>query len=320
MGSKHWFFKNTLLKLIAIILATITWFYLNDLVSKTETFTVPVEIKLPDNLIQLNRSVNTVTLTLKGPAGIIDTIEEDSIRCFKELGPDTQPGNHIIPVQDISISMPGSVMIENIFPPRLSLKIDRIIEKEFTVNVVTRGKPAPGFIELDSHRVNPSVIKLRGPEQMVSEINTVNTEPISINGLIGTKRFTNVNLQEFLPHKPLNEDKHVEVTIRIAEETSTRMFSNIPIRMLEMVKIPYDVTISVYEAEVTVRGKPELLNKLNGPDIKLFFDISNLEPGVYDLPISGILPDKFTREGVRITTITPSNLEVTIEVKQKEQF
>ncbi|MEW6534981.1 MAG: CdaR family protein [Candidatus Auribacterota bacterium] len=317
---KHWFLKNTLLKLIAIILATVTWFYLNDLVSKTETFTIPVDIKLPENLIQLNRSANTITLTLKGPAGVIDTITEESIRCFKELGPETQPGNHIIPVQDISISIPSSVMIENIFPPRLNLKIDRIIEKDFTVIVVTRGKPAPGFVELDTHRVNPSVIKLRGPEQMISSIDTVNTEPITINGLIGTKRFTDVSLQEFLPHKPLNEDKHVEVTIRIAEETATRTFSNIPIRMLEMVKIPYDVIISVYEAEVIVRGKPELLNKLNGTDVKLFFDITNLEPGVYDLPLSGILPDKFTREGVRITTITPSNLEVTIEVKKKESF
>lgn len=312
--------KNTFLKIISIILATATWFYLADLVSQTTTFTVPVDLKLPEGLLQLNRSVNNVTLTLKGPSGVIEDLNVSDIHCYKELEPDTQPGNLSIPVQDLNITVPRQIKIENVFPPRINLRIDRIVEKDFKVRVITRGKPATGYIELDTHRVNPTVMKLRGPEQIIASVDTVNTEPIDISGLIASKRFTSVKLQEFLPHHPLNEDKYVEVTIRIAEETSSRTFQKLPIRVLELVKTPFSIAINQLEGDVTVRGKAELLNQLNAPDIKIFCDVTNLDAGEYDLPVEGVLPDKFLRDGARIISISPSSVEVTISVKQKEQF
>jgi len=316
MDLKNVILNNIWLKLISLVLAIGAWIYVTDLVSKEMTFRVPVKIDLSDKMIPITNNVEYINLTVKGPAGILDSLTPKSFRIYKDLTDVFQTGNIIIPVQDMNISVPQHVSVEKFFPKRITINLDRIMEKEFKVNVITRGKPASGYIDLKNHVVNPPVIVLRVPEQLAGNIDTVNTEPIDISGLISNRRFPNVNLQELLPRYPLNEDKTVEVTICIGEEQASRSFVKIPVRVMELVKTPYSVKISAHEAEVILKGKKEVLEASDVADIKIFIDVTNLEPGVYDLPVEGRISNQLLLKGVTISEIKPSSIEATIEVKQ----
>ncbi|GEM_PF-4793348 len=307
--------NNIWLKLISLVLAIGSWIYITDLVSKEVTFRVPVKIDLSEKMIPITNNVEYINLTVKGPAGILDTLTPKSFRIYKDLTDVFQTGNIIVPVQDMNISVPNHVSVEKFFPKRITINLDRIIEKDFKVNVITRGKPAPGYVELKNHIVNPPTIVLRAPAQLAENIDTVNTDPIDISGLISTRRFPNVRLQELLPRHPLNEDKTVEITIMIGEEQARRTFAKIPIRIMELVKTPYAMKMSVREAEVTLNGKREVLDVSDATDIKVFIDVANLEPGVYDLPIEGRISDQLLLKGVTVAEIKPSSVEVTVEVK-----
>ncbi len=313
---KKIFVKNMFLKVVALFLSIITWMYVSDMVSKEKSFRVPVEIKLSDNMVKMSSNVTNLHLTVKGSTRLIDSLNSKSFRLFKDIRSVVQPGNIIIPVDDLDISLPDRVSVENIFPKRITIQLDRIMEKEFKVEVVTRGKPTTGYVLQKNYRINPAKITLRGPEQIVKNIDKVKTVPIDVSGLIGSKRFYDVRLQEFLEGIPLNKDKYVEVTIRVTEETVKRSYKKIPIRILEPVGLPYDKKVSTSEVEVLLKGREDILGSVTASDIKVFVDVARLEPGVYDLPVEGRLTKNILLEGVTISEIIPSIIEVTIAIKQ----
>ena len=307
--------KGLILKFLAVFCAIVVWMYISDLVSETKTFKVPLDLMLYKDMIILNQSVEYINVTVKGASGIISNLSAQDIKAEKNLRDVTEPGNIIIPVQDIAVHVPNHVTIERLFPRRVTLNIDKIVEKYFKVNAVIRGKPANGYEDTKKYVINPQKILLKGPEQKLKNLEDVNTQPISIEGLVKTKKFSQVPLNEFVPEIPLNKDKYVEVLVQINEETTGRVISKLPVRVLQPVKSPFNISITATEAEVKLRGRKEVLENLNIQEITIFFDIQNLDAGVYQLPLVCRIPDRLLLDGLKIESITPSSIEVTIEAK-----
>ncbi|MCD6461020.1 hypothetical protein J7L67_10195 [bacterium] len=307
--------KNFILKIIAVFCSIAVWMYISDIVSETKTFKVPLDLMHYKDMIILSQSVEFINVTVKGPSGIISNLSMQDIKVEKDIRDVTEPGNIIIPVQDITVIVPNHVAIERIFPRRVTLNIDKIIEKYFEVNAVIRGKPANGYVYTGKYVVNPQKVLLKGPEQKLKNLEEVNTQPINIEGLVESKKFARVYLQEFVPEMFLNKDKYVQVWVQINEETSERTISNIPIGILQPVKSPFNVIIEETEAEVKLVGKREILDTLNVQEINIFLDIQNLDAGVYQLPLAYRIPDRLLLDGLKVKSITPSSIEVTIEAK-----
>ena len=307
--------RNIFLKLLSVIIAIGIWMYISNLVSKERNVLVPVEIKTAEDIIPLSQTVDQLNISIKGPARIIDELNPTDFRIYKDLSDINHSGTITVPVEDLSISIPNHITIERLFPRRITLNLDKIVEKEFKVNVVTTGKLPAGYVEIKEHRVNPTSIKLRGPEKIIESLDTVDTIPVDISGLIWSKRFARVALKEFVSGLNLNNDKFVDVTIRIEEETETRSFSRIPVRILEPVKTPFMTTIGSSEVDVVMRGKKEYLDRLTASDIKVYVDVTSLDVGVYDLPVEGKAPEQVLLRGVRVESISPSSIEVVIEPK-----
>ena len=316
MNLKKLLINNFWLKILALVFAIATWTTVNELISISKLFKVPVSIQHADNMILISRSIDYLTLKVKGPAGRMNSISPDSFTIAKDLTDLLQPGTITIPVQDLDISIPNHLTIENFFPTRMTVKLDRIIEKEFKVTVVTTGSPSAGYTLLDNHRVNPTIITLIGPEQLITNMDTINTEPISVSGLVASKRFPTVRLQPFLPNHNLNKDKFVEVTIRILEKNIKRSFAKIPVQTLGAVKAPYNIETAIHEVDVILRGQGKVLDSVDPSEITIFFDITDLGVGVYDLPLEGRIPEKFLLQGVHIQQITPTSIETTISEKE----
>jgi hypothetical protein len=89
------------------------------------------------------------------------------------------------PVTIADVRMPGnsSATVKSIETPTvLALEIEQIIEKTLAVRPVVRGAPGRGGVLFGAVTVQPDSAVVRGPQSLVSPLNTIPTEEIDLNG------------------------------------------------------------------------------------------------------------------------------------------
>ena len=155
--------------------------------------------------------------------------------------------------------------------------------KTVPVKVVPVGEVASGSA-ISSITSNVTTVTLYGEEDVLKDISEIEVE-IDVNGLSKDKTF-----QETIV-KPTGvrsmSDTAVTIKVKMESETS-KEFKNIPIvfEHLDTTKYkPLAKNASDTKVNVVVKGVKSVLNKLDSKDIKAYVDLSDLEPGTYEVPV-----------------------------------
>ncbi len=155
--------------------------------------------------------------------------------------------------------------------------------KTVPVKVVPVGDVASGSA-ISSITSNVNNITLYGEEDVLKEISEIEVE-IDVNGLSKDKTF-----QETIV-KPTGvrsmSDTAITIKVKMEGETS-KEFKDIPIvfEHLDTNKYkPLAKNASDTKVDVVVKGVKSVLNKLDSKDIKAYVDLSDLEPGTYEVPV-----------------------------------
>lgn len=155
--------------------------------------------------------------------------------------------------------------------------------KTVPVKVVPVGEVASGSA-ISSITSNVTTVTLHGEEDVLKDISEIEVE-IDVNGLSKDKTF-----QETIV-KPTGvrsmSDTAVTIKVKMEGETS-KEFKNIPIvfEHLDTTKYkPLAKNASDTKVNVVVKGVKSVLNKLDSKDIKAYVDLSDLEPGTYEVPV-----------------------------------
>ncbi len=155
--------------------------------------------------------------------------------------------------------------------------------KTVPVKVVPFGEVASGSA-ISSITSNVTTVTLYGEEDVLKDISEIEVE-IDVNGLSKDKTF-----QETIV-KPTGvrsmSDTAVTIKVKMEGETS-KEFKNIPIvfEHLDTTKYkPLAKNASDTKVNVVVKGVKSVLNKLDSKDIKAYVDLSDLEPGTYEVPV-----------------------------------
>lgn len=155
--------------------------------------------------------------------------------------------------------------------------------KTVPVKVVPVGEVASGSA-ISSITSNVTTVTLYGEEDVLKDISEIEVE-IDVNGLSKDKTF-----QETIV-KPTGvrsmSDTAVTIKVKMEGETS-KEFKNIPIvfEHLDTTKYkPLAKNASDTKVNVVVKGVKSVLNKLDSKDIKAYVDLSDLEPGTYEVPV-----------------------------------
>lgn len=155
--------------------------------------------------------------------------------------------------------------------------------KTVPVKVVPVGDVASGSA-ISSITSNVNNITLYGEEDVLKEINEIEVE-IDVNGLSKDKTF-----QETIV-KPTGvrsmSDTAITIKVKMEGETS-KEFKDIPIvfEHLDTNKYkPLAKNASDTKVNVVVKGVKSVLDKLDSKDIKAYVDLSDLEPGTYEVPV-----------------------------------
>jgi len=249
------FLEDWHLKLLALGITLALWFAVTGLSKPTTArfSNVRLSMQSSDNTIT-DSEVNTIDLVLSGDARKINQI--DSLSASVDLR-GLAPGERTVTLTptNVFVPLPPGVKIDDIWPNRVQVKLERVEEKDVPVKIETMGDLAPN-LEVYSRTATPSRITVRGPESVLDQLNSISTEKIDLKGRTGD--FTLTQPLAVTDSKATVQRGDVSVTFRIGERRIEKQFT-----------IPTGHGKSV---RVTLYGPTSLLQKRKPDEFKVTFD------------------------------------------------
>lgn len=163
-------FSDVALKILAIIIAFIIWFYAMAMDSPTFTRTfgaVPVDILNETDMAVISGYDNTVDITVQGKKSEINKLETDDIVAYADVGKDIMSGRHTL---SINVSLPGNVTLTGKSAGSISVYMDNTVTKTVPVTVVAKNYMIDNGYELGSATPNITEIKVEGPGGVLDKI------------------------------------------------------------------------------------------------------------------------------------------------------
>lgn len=285
--------------LLAFFLAVIVWVIAvqqeDPIVVADLADPVPVSyVNLAPDLTVLGEPVSAVHLRVRGQRSVISSLGPASFRAVVDLGGLT-PDVHTLPIQ---VEGPREVQVVAVDPPRAVVHIERLVQKEVPVRVEVMDLPPLGFqVRQDGITTEPMTVTVSGPESQVEKVvaavaevyvqaqrSSVNTSVVLSARDAGDLPVFNVNV----------EPPVAQVVVPVEPQPG---FAEVPVvpRTVGQPAEGYRVaSISVDPATVTLRGSPDMLQRMPG--------YVETEP----LDISGATQDVVERLPLRI----PQNLSI----------
>jgi len=286
---------------------------IDSLVTKTIPVTTSFTGELPDGYwADMDSMSATSKLDITGPKTDISTITH--AECIVDLTDKTSTiystfdvtfydkDNQVVSSDIIVGTLPSSTV-------RLPIYSLKNVSVDVTGSLVGTDNLAANH-EIVSAVATPSTVRLVGDKATLDEIDSIQVEPIAVNGLSTT---ATVEGYLIVPDDVrLLDDETVSVLIEVREIQSSQTFEQLEIQVVGQ-PAKSEVTLDVTTADLTVEGRYSLVSVLTRSDITVSVDVTGLTPGVYELPLYVQVRNEETT--VELTT-TLSVEEVTVTIDQ----
>lgn len=309
-----------LLRLISLGLAIVLWSFVGgeDIVNKNVM--VPVEvINLPRDLVISNQFKKEIEVSVRGPRSLVLDMGKGDIVRQIDLAQAT-PGTMVLENSNDVIAVPRGVKVLGIQPKNVILSLDKMIQKQFVINPVTRGNLAPDYI-LKNIRMEPSSISITGPQTVLSQYEVLRTNPIDLQGLR-----TSTEIQVPLELDPVIIDLIGATTITAGLDISVETVQKTVLGLV--VRVEKDGVLQrVTPATVAVTAAfPKTLIR-NGVDLKTLLDVSAERKDENGKMQVKVVAAKKTDDPVKVLKIDPMTVTLiddskkilTIETKELKE-
>jgi YbbR domain-containing protein len=266
---------------------------------------VPVKVThgpVPDGLTLGPTLVDPASVRVSGAQTLVDKV--DSVRADVEIqssGIDVDEQVQLVPVDKLGNALSPLDVTPATAHVTIAVFSDRQT-RTLPVNPVITGQPAAGF-EIASVTVSPSVALVAGDADQISQLNRVDTAPISMTGVSDDET---VRTALALPTGVVAVgDDSVSVTIDIRPVTGTRTFD----AGLRLVGARNDLryALSTDRVLVTIGGSTADLDRLSASTLVVDLDVAGLAAGAHEVPVSANLPT-----GLTLVASSPAKVTVTI--------
>ncbi|HPO49393.1 MAG TPA: CdaR family protein [Spirochaetota bacterium] len=304
--------ENLNIKLICLLIALVAYLFIGVFQKNEKTFNCKANIVgLKDYLSIENDILDNVKVIAKDKQKILDKISDEEFNVRIDLTKIDTPDSYSINFDwDLPKSMKSFFSMVEIVPPKVEVIVDKLVEKNIPIVVNYFGKIEENLI-LKKTVVNPTEVRVQGPDKLVNKLKIIETEKINIQGE-NQSFFRDVNLN--IPYKNIKiiGKNKVEVYFEIAKETDLISFKFDSIyhnNLSDKFRLVYD-KIAIY---VKISGFKTNLANISKDNIVLMVDCNNIEEeGAYYLPIEVALP-----KGADLAAVTPSTIKVEVRAKRK---
>jgi uncharacterized protein (TIGR00159 family) len=178
--------RNFWPKLGTVALVSICWLVITARQGEIATIAAPVQFRgLPDSLLLGKSSLDSVELQLKTISSLIPLPKEGDVAAEIDLSR-MREGNNQVLFRKEDFKLPSGVVITQIKPAAMRVTIEKRVRKLVRVEPRFTGTP-PENLHLKKYKVSPSLVMVEGPSSIVSQLELLRTEEISISMPAGTR-------------------------------------------------------------------------------------------------------------------------------------
>lgn len=312
---KSIFTENLLLKLVSLIFATIIWLLVVNInnPNQSRNFTSNVEIinaqvlSSQGKYYTIPEGTNSVTFRVTAPRSVIEKLSGDDFRAVADMN--KLEDDSRIPIEISAVNYTSSISISNRVL-YLYVDVGEEMEEKFVVGAFATGTPANGFI-VDSVSVDPNIITIRGPESIVSEIDTVRAY-CDVSGM------NNYISENVVPQLFDKNDEKIDATKLTLSQSTVNIgvsFANVkevPITLEGEAILGGDVEVTevlITPNKARIKGDSSILNDIT--EIVIPKSVIDLETVTGDISTTVDI-SRYLPEGVNLTTDTEPEVKVEI--------
>ncbi len=213
---KNLLFENLGLKISAILLSLLLWFFVTSRGQSEMPIEVNAEFKnVPVGLGIVTDSAKTVVVTVRGQERLMKSVRPSDVRVFVDLSKGKK-GEGTYPIDVNDIKLPYAMTVTNISPASLRVRLDETVSRPVPVVPVLTGSPGAGYYQ-KSVSVKPGTVSIHGLKTEVRKIRELRTEPLDI---AGTKETISQDVNIEIPGANIKPEMNsVRVTVEIAGRT-----------------------------------------------------------------------------------------------------
>lgn len=287
--------QNWELKLLALLLAVVTYYAIRGATGYEVEYSVPVTVQMEPGVAVLALNPDAVDVRFRGSQS--DLLKLDQKRLSAEVRVRDEniggrPRAVAIAPRDIS-GAPG-VAVASVDPPRVMITFDREVEAVFTVaKPTTIGAPLLGRAEI---QYSPQVVTIRGPKTRIAELKAeghdqVETDPVDVDGRV--ESFS----KRVKVHPPGGawasklDPEDITVQVNIIKKSTTRAWTAQPVRAIREGDTSRPLRMDPPSVNITLEGRSELLENVSEKDLRVFVDCVGIDGAVTnELPVQVHLP------------------------------
>ncbi len=304
-GYNNPFFGNIGKKTLAVIIAISLWIVANLEFDIERNINIPIHfVNLKNDLVIVNKPPEKINLRMRGPRSKLSSFATSNISINYDLQ-DFKDGKRKINIRRDDVDVPREVQLITISPVEIDLEIDKLVSKKVEI-IPLIDNPDKGYEIVDTPKIEPSKVLLKGPEQVLNKLNEVYTTKISLEG--EKSNFTiQVPLQLPSPLIQLPDNQLVKVTIDINEIVLIKEFKEVEIILKNFEDKKYEI-ISELKVDLIFEGPYNLINSLKSEDLEIFIDAINIKnKKLNKLDINVIYPNP---ESIKLTKISPEKIRI----------
>ena len=331
MGKKllKTFTNNIGFKILAIAFAFILWlvvYNLNDPV-KTKTFTTTVTVTGRDSVVDkglwptIKDSEKTISFSVSGKRSYLNELDDSDFYANVDLANiivDKDDTNKASVKVDIGCTKYRHSITFNGGDHMLPLSIEKYMQKQFEVKVSLDGSLSGAKALGNKPQANPKVVKIGGPESIVSTIASANVNiKVDDNTIISDNQITDRG------DLTLIDDNGDEIDISKLDVDSQYQSIAVTVDVLSTKEVPIKCTttgspaggksvlgVELSEESVMLKGNAEALNNITSIDVGPI-DISGATDDIStSVDLTGYLPD-----GVFIVNSSKAKLSIDIKIE-----
>ena len=299
---------NASYKVLAVVLAVFVWFLARKSGEPIQmSFYAPVVFKNVSPEFQVTSDPPQVNIVVHTNSR--DSFNPQEIQAV--LGLDkAREGTLSYVMTENHILSPVKVEITRIHPSQITVRIEELIEKSFSIKPRYQGTPKKGYL-LGDIKIVPDTLTMRGPRSVLEKMEYISAHEIVLEGL---NESTTMRVDLDLPGGNVqiinqNVDFYTaEVTINSLP--IKKRFDNVPVYLRNM---DYVSVINPNTFNVFVEGPEYLIQELDRDKLYGEIDLSTYEPGNYPK----VTPKVVTPEGITILQQWPI---VSVWVKNEKKL
>lgn len=296
--------NNLGLKIMALLFAFLLWVNVASPKIIVKTVSVPVEfVNVPAGLEISNDYTRRVDVHLSADRGAGSVSGETLSVEINLLG--EREGERIMPLTKENVQRPLGVEILSVTPSRITVVLEKRVEKVVPVVAEIVGTPAAGY-RLLAYTADPPNVTVVGPASGVARVSRAVTEPIRIDGRRGSfVAVANVDVAD--KRLRIDESGPVRVTLDIEEERR-ELTVRVPVQLQGGVGRLLDPFV-----DVRVAVPKSFRGTLSAPVLRVTAAAGKLQPRLEPYALEATVEiDPAHREFVKVIDVRPATIRLRV--------